>query len=66
MLGMSIADVRKAQRAYEAIHERDAALRAARDAAVRAALEERIPQAEIMDATGLSRARLAQIKRGTR
>lgn len=63
---MNIATVRKAQRAYDDIHERAEAMRASRDAAIRAALEARIPQKDIMEATGLSRARLAQIKRGTR
>lgn len=64
---MSLAAVRKAQRAYEAVHERDAALRAARDDAVRSALADRNNlQADIMAVTGLSRGRIAQIKRGTR
>ncbi len=63
---MSIADVLKAQRAYLTRHEAMHAARAERDRQVIAALDARIPQAEIMAATGLSRARLAQIKRGTR
>lgn len=63
---MSIAHVRKAQRAYTTTNERAAAARAARDSAVRDELAAGTPYAEIMAATGLSRARLAQIKRGTR
>lgn len=64
---MSLAAVRKAQRAYDAIHERDAAARAARDDAVRAALADRNNlHTDIMAVTGLSRGRIAQIKKGTR
>lgn len=63
---MSIADLRKAQRAYDAIHERDEAARRERDRVLVAELAAGMKQAEIMAVTGLSRARLAQIKRGTR
>jgi hypothetical protein len=63
---MSIADLRKAQRAYDAIAERYEAARRERDRVLVAELAAGTKQADIMAATGLSRARLAQIKRGTR
>jgi len=55
-----------AQRAYTeavAIAER---LREARDTAILFDLADRVLQKEIMETTGLSRARIDQIRRGTR
>jgi hypothetical protein len=63
---VTIASLRNAQRAYERAAEKAERAREQRDAFVRAALEDRIPHKDIMAATGLSRARLAQIKKGTR
>jgi hypothetical protein len=63
---MTEAELRKRQRTHEADLARAERSRAARDAAIVEALEARIPHKVIMAATGLSRARLAQIKRGTR
>jgi hypothetical protein len=63
---MTSAALRKLQRAHEADIARAERSRKARDAGIVQALTDRMPQAEIMAATGLSRARLAQIKRGTR
>lgn len=63
---MSIADLRKAQRAYDATHKRDEAARRERDRVLVAELAAGTRHREIMAATGLSRARLTQIKRETR
>lgn len=65
-LDSHIARLRDAQRAYLTAHEAMHAARVARDDAVRRALADKRPYREIMEVTGLSRARLDQIKRGTR
>ncbi len=63
---MSLADLLKVQRAYLTKHEAMHTARLARDEQIRKELAAGIPHKQIMDATGLSRARLAQIKKGTR
>lgn len=63
---MTTTELRKLQRAYDAGLARTEQLRKARDAGIVAALDERMRQADIMRSTGLSRARVTQIKRGTR
>lgn len=63
---MTTATLRNAQRLYEGAARKAGQAREQRDQFVRAALEARMPQKDIMSATGLSRTRLAQIRRGTR
>ncbi len=60
------AELRKAQRAYEAGLARAEQLREARDEQIRADLAARVPHKDVMAETGLSRGRVDQIRRGTR
>lgn len=63
---MSLGYVRATQHDYLDKHEALDTARVRRDKAIVAALAAGIPHKDIMEAAGLSRARLAQIKRGTR
>ncbi len=60
------AALRKAQRAYDAGLARAEVLRDARDEQLRRDLADGMRQRETMTITGLSRARVDQIRRGTR
>lgn len=63
---MTADELRRRQRGYDELLAQTERAREARDRAIVAALGARMRQSEIMEATGLSRGRLAQIRRGTR
>lgn len=58
---MTADELRKAERAYQAAHQRAEAKRAERNAAVRRALAAGWTHAQIAEATGLTRARVGQL-----
>ncbi len=60
-MGLTVAELRKAQRAHERAAKRFEATRAARNALVREALAAGWTHAKIAEATGLSRGRINQL-----